>query len=721
MNSGGVPSLHLVVIVLIKHLKMEGKDLEIYNRSLFKTINFIELKQELVLRSINFSPSDTYILLTLRLRKSILESLDIQHSVVESIDNEIKVYDQTKQRSGSGYSCSIPGCSFRCLRHKKYIHHLGLVHHNTKSRLVCQFRHDCSRDFATVNLLKTHIKRDHEKQLSSVAINQNQLVEEIVTLRCVEKSCSNQVVSNIVALKKHLLTHTNKKELVQCLFCDFKTNTSGTFKSHWSIKHKIQNVNSLNPNLVKYEEGDVAEIEENPEILEPGLDSYDNISDEEVLEEDHEDEEQERFDNEEVFIKALAITFNTWMNISGVSYTTVNAIVKEVFGSYEKGKDFTKMKLKQKLKDDQIEATKIEEILNVLEEDDPFCAARKELEMEKRRKRFILNKFPNVPPETIFLSSEAESRRETMQYVPITKSLKLLLEDQTYIKQKLEDPYNPEEDVIKDTRDGACFQENEFFQNNPDAVPLVVFQDELEICNPLGAAKTKHKINCTYFTALTVQPALRSKVQSIQLVSLVLSKYWKIHGNAKCNARFISDMKVLEEKGIKVVAPVLATVKAGLAYIVGDNLGQHNLSEISQSFSSGNICRWCKATYREVCKDGLCYSGCRDDFKPEKWTVQEYDQNADLAEENEEADTFGIKRHCTFNQLKSYHCVKQMPPCLGHDFFEGVYSYDSQFYLDQLINKEKLLDIETFNRKLKNVILSDRDSKNRPKDFKTRA
>ena len=169
------------------------------------------------------------------------------------------------------------------------------------------------------------------------------------------------------------------------------------------------------------------------------------------------------------------------------------------------------------------------------------------------------------------------------------------------------------------------------------------------------------------------------------------------------------------------MAPVLATVKAGLAYIVGDNLGQHNLSEISQSFSSGNICRWCKATYREVCKDGLCYSGCRDDFKPEKWTVQEYDQNADLAEENEEADTFGIKRHCTFNQLKSYHCVKQMPPCLGHDFFEGVYSYDSQFYLDQLINKEKLLDIETFNRKLKNVILSDRDSKNRPKDFKTRA
>ena len=64
--------------------------------------------------------------------------------------------------------------------------------------------------------------------------------------------------------------------------------------------------------------------------------------------------------------------------------------------------------------------------------------------------------------------------------------------------------------------------------------------------------------------------------------------------------------------------------------------------------------------------------------------------------------------------------MQQMPPCLGHDYYEGVYTYDIQFYLDYIINKEKLIDAEDFNKKLKGFKLSQRDSKNRPKEFKTR-
>ena len=41
-------------------------------------------------------------------------------------------------------------------------------------------------------------------------------------------------------------------------------------------------------------------------------------------------------------------------------------------------------------------------------------------------------------------------------------------------------------------------------------------------------------------------------------------------------------------------------------------------------------------------------------------------------------------------------------------------------FLDYIIKKEKLITQEDFNNKLKNVMLSSRDSKNRPKEFKTR-
>ena len=47
-------------------------------------------------------------------------------------------------------------------------------------------------------------------------------------------------------------------------------------------------------------------------------------------------------------------------------------------------------------------------------------------------------------------------------------------------------------------------------------------------------------------------------------------------------------------------------------------------------------------------------------------------------------------------------------------------SYDLQFYLNYIIFKEKLMSQDVFNLQLKNVKLSSRDSKNRPKDFKKR-
>lgn len=47
-------------------------------------------------------------------------------------------------------------------------------------------------------------------------------------------------------------------------------------------------------------------------------------------------------------------------------------------------------------------------------------------------------------------------------------------------------------------------------------------------------------------------------------------------------------------------------------------------------------------------------------------------------------------------------------------------AYDIQFYLEYIIKKEKLIKQEDFNKKLKNVMLSSRDSKNRPKEYKNR-
>ena len=97
-----------------------------------------------------------------------------------------------------------------------------------------------------------------------------------------------------------------------------------------------------------------------------------------------------------------------------------------------------------------------------MEKDNIFEKAKSELLSEFKRKNYILSNFPNVQPITVKLNETAEGKKETYQYVPIEQSLKILLEDETYLKQKIDDPYYHKENIFKDSRDGTMFRSNPF-------------------------------------------------------------------------------------------------------------------------------------------------------------------------------------------------------------------------------------------------------------------
>ena len=139
------------------------------------------------------------------------------------------------------------------------------------------------------------------------------------------------------------------------------------------------------------------------------------------------------------------------------------------------------------MESDGVPADKIKRILEEIDLSDPFAEAREELESELSRKKYLKKEFAHAAPISVRLNTDNLAEKpETMQYVPIKESLKILLEDDTFLRQKATDPYFPEENIVKDCRDGLTFQQNEFFKQNPTSVPLVIFQDELEVVNPLG-------------------------------------------------------------------------------------------------------------------------------------------------------------------------------------------------------------------------------------------
>ena len=296
---------------------MDGKDQEVYSRALFRNINYLQLKSELVSRNTNFSPSDTYYLLTLKLRRGILQKYEGNEVLVKKIDEEIAEQDTSKHSVANRYRCSLPGCPFISKNHKKYLSHLEFVHQNTKSRLMCQFRHSCTREFPSVSMLKSHVKTAHSKQLSSVQLRQSQLVEDITSLKCVESSCNHQTVSNIKSLKIHLYSHTGKREETGCIFCSYRTDATGSLSSHLSRKHKIQTVELLNEGIVHVSDaGDVAcdAIASNST---QGSANLDNVSDSEEEDDLEDNSEITTDDLDGLFVKALAITVNIqWKEIT---------------------------------------------------------------------------------------------------------------------------------------------------------------------------------------------------------------------------------------------------------------------------------------------------------------------------------------------------------------------------------------------------------------------
>ena len=672
-------------------------------------------------REVAVLQSDTYLILTLKLRLAILSGASCATGEQENLKRELEGLVQLKP----GYVCSITGCGFKSRNCKLLLIHLRSLHQNSNQPIKCPFN-DCDRVMSSVKMLMIHIKTYHTRGKKE-NLNHVKIIEKLSVVKCLSVSCQYQKFKTVKELKVHLTSfHTRCNETVQCIFrgCTFATTVTGTLRSHFSKKHRDDQLINLKSEICgteyegeEYQTNDV----DGSDAIEFEVErSGDEV---EITDEDNDCSEDESEDDLNLFTRALAITINTWMCVKHIPFTTVNVIVAEVFNSYQKGVDTTKKNMEKALTEIGLPLTNIEDILKDIEKEDPFIQAQKELEEEKNRKNFIYSNFKNVKPVSVKLSREKlTGKQDSMQHVPLKESLRILLEDPTYIMQRKSDPYFHDADLVKDVRDSKSFRENKFFQQNPTAVPLLIFQDELEIVNPLGAGKSRHKILCTYYTTLEIIPPLRSKVQSIQLISLVLSRNWKKYGNEACNRNLIEDLKQLETEGIEIHNPDKKVVRAGLAYIVGDNLGQHQVAEMNSVFSSGYICRICNATYKDVCKNHLLYSGCKDEYKTEYLSEAQYDAFADKAVEGEASTaTQGIKNHCVFNALRSFHCVSQLPPCLGHDFYEGVFSYDVQHYLDYLINKEKLISAEEFNGKIANCKLSGRDGKNRPKNFKVRA
>lgn len=179
-------------------------------------------------------------------------------------------------------------------------------------------------------------------------------------------------------------------------------------------------------------------------------------------------------------------------------------------------------------------------------------------------------------------------------------------------------------------------------------------------------------------------------------------------GQEKVFSRLVADLKDLEDSGFQLQDG--SNLKASLIAICGDNLGSHVVGGFTENFSpSKHFCRYCLIDRKTFVKSPLA-------FGPQRTTENSNDSVQQLTPDQNVID--GIKSDSCFNSLKSFHICSGLPPCLGHDLFEGVVANDLALYIEHLVKAEKHFTYDQINRAISQTKLLGSDMHNKPCETK---
>ena len=415
------------------------------------------------------------------------------------------------------------------------------------------------------------------------------------------------------------------------------------------------------------------------------------------------DEQEKHF-----FLKDLALFFLKLQTKFLIPADTVQNIVSELDYVSKIEQSHLQIKLSELLADSGLKDNKIKDIVKDVMSNSMFHNFTSgPLRTEQTRKTFYKQNLLHLEPVQLFLGKDKKDKPKYAQYVSILESIKALFDKYpshvNLVNSKCTDNDIPH--VFNDIKDGLIFKSNPIFKD--DSVQIILYQDAFEVVNPLGSARKKHKVLGVYYTLANIEPHLRSSIDHIQLVLLCTESDLKF-GQDKVFGKLVEDLRFLEQTGLKLKVKGEQLVKGSLCAIVGDNLGSHGIGGFSEGFNHKYFCRFCLLDLDSFHKCPY-QTGKARTIASHKQELQFLEQNPHIKIHN------GVKFDSVFNSLEFFHVsMPGLPPCLGHDLFEGIVSYDLPLIINHLVKNLKWFTYADLNRKITWLKYSGTDSLDRP-------
>lgn len=255
--------------------------------------------------------------------------------------------------------------------------------------------------------------------------------------------------------------------------------------------------------------------------------------------------------------------------------------------------------------------------------------------------------------------------------------------------------------LIEDFCDGSVFKKHPLFMQDPHALQIVAYYDELELCNPLGSHVKKHKLGIVFYTLANIEARFRSQLKMMNLAVVATVPIVEKHGLDQVLKPFISDLNILSTIGMTVVNGESSRLfKGALLAFLADNLASNDLGGFKKSFSfSFRFCRTCL-----VVTNSLSSGTVSSDF--EKRTLEghlKHIQDLDGPMGNHYSKTYGINRKSALLDIKYFSIFDfGLPHDAMHDILEGIAPLEIKKLLHYHITVKRSFTLAEYNDRLIN-------------------
>lgn len=303
---------------------------------------------------------------------------------------------------------------------------------------------------------------------------------------------------------------------------------------------------------------------------------------------------------------------------------------------------------------------------------------------------------------------------KVFHYIPLVKSLEQFLLHPKIFCMIETGPQRCKDGFFYDIVDGSLLKSHPLFAKIPNALQIVLYTDEIEICNPLGSFTTKNKLLMVYYTLANINPKYRSKLAAIMLLAMARSVDLRHFGVNVILNRIKEDMDALYT-GVKMqTINGEKTIYGDMVSVCGDTLAQHELAGFTEGVGFAySKCRHCECSFEDM----------QSLFNEDAFTKRTLKRHIRQIDEIEKADTellrnslkttYGINKRSKLVEFPAFDIIQQTPQDIMHIILEGTAPLEIKSVLNHLV-QSGLMDLDSVNSKILGFPYSPPDVRDRP-------